>query len=119
MTPDTIAIVVTIVSVTVGATYTISRKLGGIEEKVNVLDKKVSETRIELKADIKELEERLKADITKVEERLKADIAGLKADMSEVEGRLKADIKLLEDRTFEMSKLLGSIEAEISSLIKK
>jgi|GEM_PF-4227570 len=108
VTMDTIALIFTIVTVAVGATYAISRKLGAIEEKVDALERKVLEVRAELKADIADL----KVDINRVE-------VSLKDDMKKLEADLKADIKRLDDRTYETSKLLGRVEAELASFAKK
>lgn len=130
VTMDTIALIFTIVTVAVGATYAISRKLGAIEEKVDSLEKKVLEVRAELKADINRVETSLKTDMKKLEEGLKADMqeleTDLKASMQKLEAdlkadiaNLKADIKKLDDRTYETSKLIGRLEAELAAFVKK
>ena len=130
VTMDTVALMFTIVTVAVGATYTISRKLSTIEEKVDSLEKKVLEMRAELKADINRVETSLKTDMKKLEEGLKADMqeleTDLKASMQKLEAdlkadiaNLKADIKKLDDRTYETSKLLGRLEAELAAFVKK
>ncbi|HHT9119354.1 MAG TPA: hypothetical protein ACFYD3_02275 [Candidatus Hypogeohydataceae bacterium YC41] len=86
ITLDAIALVVTVVLSVAGATYTIAKKLGGIEEKVNGLEKKfdglekkvdaleqkILDTRSELKADIKRLEDRI-YDISKSLARIEAE----------------------------------------------
>ena len=67
ITIDAIVLVATVVASTVGATYTIAKKLGGIEEKVNGLEKTVLEVKTELKADIDRLRLELKSDIKGLE----------------------------------------------------
>ena len=91
-----------------------------LERVILGLDRKIDIQFVELKSDIKSVEDRLGGEIKRVEERLSADIRSVEdrlgGEIKRVEERLSADIKSVEDR---LSADIRSVEDRLGGEIKR
>ena len=85
-----------------------------LERVILGLDRKIDIQFVELKSDIKSVEDRLGGEIKRVEERLSADIKSvedrLSADIKSVEDRLGGEIKRVEEKVSGIDKRIGNEE---------